>query len=255
MIRPLFLWLALVLGCQASDVIHVSASANLFFALGEVNAAFRQLEPNIELKLTLDKSDKLVAQIYRNAPCDVFVCSDLDHPRELIRAGHAAADTLTVFATGRLVLWTAREDIDLSSLATFARNPQIRRIALTNAETGPYARAARQAMIRAGAWYDALPKITPADSIMLVAKSVASGEADAGFISLSLAMSPEYKSVGRWREIQVDPAMTLSQVAVLTKSGHKNRAAKRYLAYLHSPQAQKIFQACGYDAPTADRLQ
>lgn len=256
MLRPLLLWLALAVSCQASDVLHISASSNLFFALGEVNAAFRKLEPKVELKLTLDKSEKLVTQIYREAPCDVFICSDLDHPRELIRAGHASAESLTVFATGRLVLWTVRDNLDLSNLATFARNPQLRRLAITNAETGPYARAARQAMIRSGAWYDALPKITIADSILLVAQSVAAGEADAGFISLSLALSPEFKNVGRWHEIQVDPAMTLSQAAVLTKTGQKDRAAKRYIAFLHSPEALKILQACGYDAPaTVGRLQ
>lgn len=256
MLRSLLLWLALAVCCQASDTLHISASSNLFFALGEVNAAFRKLEPDVELKLTLDKSDKLVAQIYRNVPCDVFVCSDVDHPRELIRAGHASAESLTIFATGRLVIWAVREDLDLSNLAAAVRNPHLRRLAITNAEIGPYARAARQALIRGGAWYDALPKITVAENIMLVAKSVAAGEADAGFISLSLALSPEFKNTGHWHEIQVDPAMTLTQAAVLTKAGQKDRAAKRYLAFLHSPEAQKILQACGYDAPaTVGRLQ
>lgn len=256
MLRPLLLWLALAVCCQASDTVHISASSNLFFALGEVNTAFKKLEPKIELKLTFDKSDKLVAQIYRGEACDVFVCADVDHPRDLIRTGHATTESLTVFATGRLVLWAANPELDLSNLSSFARNPRLRRLAITNAETGPYARAARQAMIRSGAWYDALAKITVADSILIVAKSVAAGEADAGFISLSLALSPEFKDVGHWREISVDPAMPLSQAAVLTKSGQKNRDARRYLAFLQSPEAQKILQACGYDAPvTAGRLQ
>ncbi len=249
MLRPLLLWLALALGAQASETVTISASSNFFFALGEVNKAFRKLDPEVALKLTLDKSEKLVAQIYRGTACDVFVCSDLDHPTELVRTGHAASDSLTSFATGRLVLWATRSDLDLANLASAARNPHIRKLAITNAEIGPYARAARQALIRANAWTAALPKITVADSMLQVAQSVAAGEADAGFISLSIALSPDFKNQGHWHEVPGDPSAPLTQAAVLTKSGHKNRAAKRYLAFLTSPAAQKILQDCGYAAP------
>ncbi|MBP6506002.1 MAG: molybdate ABC transporter substrate-binding protein [Opitutaceae bacterium] len=249
MLRSALIWFFLLASAQAGESLALSASANLFFALDQLNVAFHAQEPGVELKLTLDKSDKLVTQILRGSPCDVFLCADIDHPRDLVRAGLADGDSLTVFAVGRLVIWTARADLELSTLASVARNPQVKQLALTNAETGPYARAARQALIRSGAWLDALPKVTVAESIMEVARLVQAGEADAGFISLSLALSPKFREIGHWREIALDPSTPLTQGAVLTKHGRKNRAAQRYLAFLRTPVAKKILQDCGYAEP------
>ncbi len=249
MIRSFLIGLSLITGTVASEPLSIYATSNLFYAIDELNADFARLHPRAKITVTLESTEKITTKIIRGGECDLFLCADLEHPRDLVRAGMASADSLTVFAIGKLAVWTKRTDLYLSDLAALTRNPQVKRIAITNAEIGPYARASRQVMIRAGAWQHALPKVVVAETIIEVSQMVARGEADIGFISLSLALSPKLRDIGRYREITLDPVTPLIQAAVLTKDGQKNRTARNYLTYLRSPQARKILERCGYGLP------
>jgi molybdate transport system substrate-binding protein len=73
--------------------------------------------------------------------------------------------------------------------------------------------------------------------------------ADAGFVALSLVLSPKLKDKGRWREVPATLYAPLDQGAVITNRGATNPAAARYLAFLASPAARKILQDFGYALP------
>lgn len=234
---------------SSPPALSVAAAANLVYALEVLNAAFHETAPDVKLTVATGASGNLVAQIRHGAPFDVFLSADLDYPRALIDSGHADAASLTIFATGRLVLWTARPNVPLDSLADTVRSDRVRKLAIAHLETAPYGRAARETLEQLGAWADVQPKIVIGENITQTAQFVETGNADAGFVALSLVLSPKLKDRGRWIEVPAAFHAPLDQGAVVTRHGAANPAATRYLAFLRSAPAREIFARYGYSTP------
>ena len=238
--------------------VSVAAASNLVYALDALNAAFLAIEnpkSKIEnpttLTVTTGASGNFVAQIKNGAPVDVFLSADLDYPQALVASGHADAKSLTTFATGRLVLWTTRPvaALALTSIETTVRDPAVKKLAVANPDTAPYGRAALQTLDRLGLSAIAQPKLVTGENITQTAQFVETGSADAGFVALSLVLSPRLKNRGRWLEVPSTQHTSLAHGVVLTTRGTANPAAARYLAFLRSEPAKKILRDFGYATP------
>lgn len=243
----------LTLSTAASERVEVAAAANLVYVLEPLDVAFARANPGISVTSQVGASGSLVAQISHGAPCDVFLSADVDFPKKLIAAGGAEASSLVVFAYGRLVLWTTRPGLPLASIASAVADPAVRRIAIANPRTAPYGRAAEQVLAKLGASAAAQPKIVVAENISQAAQYVGSGNADVGFVALSLVASPNLRDKGRWLEVPSDLHAPIAQGAVLTLRGAANPAARRYLAFLAGPEARELFKRFGYGLPAASR--
>jgi len=225
----------------------VAAAANLVYVIEPLNAAFAKAAPDADVVSEIGASGGLVAQIQNGAPYDVFLSADTDYPKKLVKAGGATADSLFVFAKGRLVLWTFNPAVDLSSVSSAVGVAA--KIAVANPETAPYGRAALEALGRLGIADAVKPKLVYGESVSQTAQFVSSGNADAGFVALSLVLSPKLKDKGRWVEVPADLYTPILQAGVLTKKGALNPDAKRYLEFLSSPEAKAILSRFGYGVP------
>lgn len=231
--------------------MSVAAAANLVHAVEALNAAFRTAEPSISVTAAVGASGSLFAQIRHGAPFDVFLSADLDYPRQLVAAGAGDAASLRTFATGRLVVWTIRADLDLADLAGLVRDDRVRKIALAQPKVAPYGRAAQAALETLGVWREAQPKLVVGENISQTAQFVETGNADLGFVALAIVRSSRLPAQGRWREIPPaqHPGIVLDHGAVLTARGAEHPAARRYLAFLGSETARNILREFGYDVP------
>jgi len=247
----LLLGIALWAGARApaAEQVSVAAAANLAYVLEPLNAGFAKSDPGVVLTSEIGASGSLVAQIENGAPYDVFLSADLDFPRKLIAAGGADASSLVTFAFGRLVLWTTRPGLDLGSVGSVVRNPSVRRIAIANPKAAPYGRAAEEALGRLGVSADAEPKLVFGENITQTAQFVSSGNADAGFVAYSLVVAPNKRDKGRWIEVPASLYSPMAQGAVLTRRGLSNPAAGRYLRFLGSAEARRVFAQFGYGLP------
>jgi molybdate transport system substrate-binding protein len=233
----------------AGDKLSIAAAANLVYALDPLDAQFKQAEPDTDVTVAIGASGSLVAQIENGAPFDLFLSADMDFPEALIAKGGGEKDTLTKFAIGRLVLWTTRQSLDLSSIAGVVRSPVVLKLAIANTKSAPYGRAAREALTQLGLWDEAQAKLVVGENISQTAQFIETGNADAGFVAMSLVLSPKLKDRGRWIEIPANLYAPLDQGAVITQRGRDNAAAKRYLLFLKSPHAQAILARFGYLSP------
>jgi molybdate transport system substrate-binding protein len=231
------------------DALSVAAAANLVYALDALDAEFKREDPGTVLTSATGASGSLVAQILHGAPYDIFLSADRSYADALVKAGQADPRSLRVFAVGRLVLWTTKEGIGLSDVAAAVRNPLVRRLAIANTGTAPYGRAAEQALKALGAWDDAGPKLVTGENISQAAQFVETGNADAGFVALSIVVSPKLKEKGRWVEVAPSLYEPLEQCAVITAHGASNPAAARYVGFLASPAARRILEGFGYGMP------
>lgn len=232
--------------------LSVAAASDLVFCLEALHAALAQADPGLTPRVSTGSSGNFFAQITNGAPYDVFLSADVRYPRELVAAGAADEKSLTLYAVGRIVVWTMRPDLDPADLAAVVRSPLIGKFAIANPAHAPYGRAARQALEKSAVWAAAQPKLVLGENIAQTAQFVQTGNAGAGIVALSLVLSPQLKGVGRWAEIPVSDYAPLEQAVVLTTRGAANPAAGRYLAFLRSPVARAIFERFGFRLPPAN---
>lgn len=230
----------------AAGRLHIAAAANLVHVMEPLAAAFLAAHPDIKLQTSFGSSGGLVAQISHGAPYDVFLSADLAYPQSLIASGHADATSLKVFARGQLVLWTTRSDLKMSDLTEILSTPSLRRVAIANPETAPYGQAAQQTLEQLHLWILLKPKIVFGENISHTAQFVESGNADVGFVALSAVLSPQLATRGKWLLVPAMLYTPLEQGAVLTTRGTSNPAARVFLRFLLSPEAQDLFSRYGY---------
>lgn len=232
-----------------AETVAVAAAANLTYVLGPLDHEFERQNPGITVTGEIGSSGSLVAQIKNGAPYDVFLSADMDFPRKLIAEGGAEATSLVPFAYGKLILWTTRPGLDLSSIANVVRNVGVRRIAVANPKLAPYGRAAEEVLSKLGLTAAAAPKLVYGENITQTAQFVSSGNADAGFVAFSLVTAPNLKEKGRWIEVPAALYKPIAQGAVLTTRGASSEAARTYLRFLATPEARTVFSRFGYGLP------
>jgi molybdate transport system substrate-binding protein len=250
-------WLGIVgiallgLAARADEAVAVAAAANLVYVLDDLHAEFKRANPGVKLTKATGASGSLFAQIRNGAPFDVFLSADTDYPRQIVAAGLGDASTQRTFAAGQLVLWTTRTDLEIEDIAAAVRNPSVKKIALAQPKTAPYGRAAQVALEKLGAWSAVQSKLVVGENITQTAQFVDTGNADAGFVALSLVASPRLATRGRWKLVppSLHAGVSLDHAVVLTSRGAKNAAARRYLDFLASPAAKKILREHGYGVP------
>ncbi|HVU32814.1 MAG TPA: molybdate ABC transporter substrate-binding protein [Opitutaceae bacterium] len=253
--RVLLLLLALagVARAPAAGGVTVAAAANLVYVLAPLRAEFERTHPGVRVVVETGSSGNLVAMISNGAPYDVFLSADLEFPRQLVQSGGGVDGTLVTFAYGRLVLWTTRKDLEWKSVAEAVRDPRVARIAIANPRTAPFGRATEETLAQLGLGEVARPKLVFAQDIGQAAQYVSSGNADAGFVALSLVAAPKLKHTGRWLAVPERLYVPIAEGAVLTRFGAGNAMARDFLQFLVTPAARTIFQEYGYGLPAPSR--
>ena len=92
-------------------------------------------------------------------------------------------------------------------------------------------------------------KFVLGENISQAAQFVQSGNAQAGLIAESLALSPAMKSAGSFWDVPADSYPEIQQVVgILTSSKHK-QTAQAFIDFITSPRGAKILQQYGFGLP------
>ncbi len=236
------LGLACLAPLNAQTPLRVAAAADLEPVLPLILEQFRQVT-GIRADATYQASAMLTTQIQNGAPFDLFLSADLGYPKRLIDAGLAdaagSADSSSpiTYARGTLVLWV-RKDSHLAPSLDLLRSPDLKRLAIANPERAPYGRAAVAALTSLKL-YDALkPRLVTAENISQTAQFVDSGNADAGLISLTSALTPRLTASGSYFVIPRDLYPPIEQGAVIVSNTAQRAAVHKLLDYLLSAPVQ-----------------
>lgn len=235
---------------RAAEAVSIAAAASLVYVLDALNAPFAKANPKVAVTSEVGSSGSLVVQIENGAPYDIFLSADMDYPRRLVADGSASGSSLVLLATGRLVLWSTSPAVDLSTVQAAIGSPALRKLAIANPSTAPYGRAAEQALARLGLSRAVQSRLVVGENIAQAAQYVETGSAEAGFVALSIVLSPRLEHRGRWIEVPQGLFDPIEQGGVLTVRGAGNPAARRYLSFLATaPEARAIFRRFGFGDP------
>src|SRR5271168_2771348 len=226
--------------------IRVAAAADLKFAMQDVAAQFEK-QTGTKVDITYGSSGNFFSQLQNGAPFDLFFSADIDYPRKLEAAGIAEPGTLYEYAIGRIAIWTpADSKVDVSSLGwKTLLDASVQKIAIANPEHAPYGRAAVAALQKAGIYDQVKPKLVYGENISQAAQFVQSGNAQAGIVAMSLAVSPGMKDGKRW-EIPADMHPPIEQAAIILKSATNKDAARAFLDFVKSESGRATLAKYGF---------
>jgi molybdate transport system substrate-binding protein len=240
---------ALLSAVACTQEIRIAAAADLKFAMEELSEQF-QKQTGTKVNATYGSSGNFFSQMQNGAPFDLFFSADIEYPRRLEAAGLAEPGTLYEYAVGRIVIWTppdAKVDVTKQGWKALL-DARVKKIAIANPEHAPYGRAAVAALQKAGIYESVKNKLVYGENISQAAQFVQSGNAQAGIVALSLAVSPAMRGGRRW-EIPADMHPALEQGAVVLKSATNKEAAHAFLEFVKSTAGRAILVNYGFEFP------
>lgn len=241
----LLICLFLAVQLQAED-FTIAAASDLRYALDEIIQRYENEHPEHQPTVIYGSSGQFFSQISNGAPFDLYFSADISYPQQLQAAGMTASE-LSVYAIGRIVLWSASMDTSTLRLQDLARD-DIRRIAIAQPQHAPYGQRAMEAMQAAGVWDAVQSKLVFGENISQAAQMAESGAVDVGIIALSLALFPTMSSRGYYL-IDEDIHAPLTQAFVITRNGESKAAVLDFARYMESEAAHGIMRHYGFVMP------
>lgn len=226
-------------GALSGDVL-VSAAASLTDAFGDLEAAFEDRHPDVDVVLNLAGSSTLREQILDGAPVDVVATADTATMATVADAGAVAGDA-AVFATNQLqIAVPAGNPAGIRVLDDFA--DEGRYLGLCAPEV-PCGALARQALDAAGV----TPSIdTEEPSVRALLAKVAARELDAA-IMYATDVAAEAAVDGVDLPAAADVTATYP-IAVLADAPNP-AAATAFARLVRSPEGRALLAARGFGAP------
>ena len=233
---------------QESSTLKIAAAADLQPVLPALIDQFeRQTHKKVEASYA--SSATLATQIINGGPFGLFLAADLSFPQKVIAAGLGDSAEPVPYARGTLVLW-ARNDSPVQPLSMDSlRNPSLKTVAVANPDHAPYGRAAKAAIEKLGLADTLQGKLVVAENIAQTAQYADSGNAQAGFLSLTSALTPRLTSDGKYVAVPEDSYPPLLQGAIVIKHGPNAEEAHQFLDFLLSAPIRKELGERGLKAP------
>lgn len=252
-VRSCLVWclVALVLcgTTGAAEELTIAAAADLTFALKEIADNFHA-QMGTEVRVSYGSSGNLYSQIRHGAPYDILFSADITYPRQLESDGLAAPHTLYQYAVGRIVLWTRNQSgLDVSRGISLLTDSKVRKIAIANPAHAPYGRAAVAALKHFRVYDQVQGKLVFGENVAQAAQFAESGNAEVAIIALSLALSPNVASRGRYWQVPLDAYPPLEQGLVITARAASKQSAKDFLAFVKAKESSAILKRYGFYLP------
>jgi molybdate transport system substrate-binding protein len=227
-----------------ADEILVSAAASLTDALNEVGKAYSMANPGTIVRFNFGASGALQQQIAQGAPVDVFASASPREMDALQKMNRIEPDTRADFAGNRLVLIAPMG----SALKHWddLRAPTVRRVAISNPESVPSGRYARETLTKRGLWDTVQPKAIFGETVRQTLTYVSGGNVDAGIVFATDAQTERQRvRVVEQAVAGRDHSPILYPAAVLTMAPNA-LGARKFTAFLLSTSAQSILARYGF---------
>ena len=235
----------------SAEPLKVAAAADLAFAFKDVGDAYEK-STGQKVVFSFGSTGLLEKQIAEGAPFDVFAAANVSFADDAVKAGACIEASKSLYATGRVVLFTTKEAAVHPKAVTELTDARIAKIAIANPDHAPSGKAAKQAMERGGIWDKVQPKVVYGENVQQTLQFAQSGNADVAIVALSLAtVTP-----GDWTEIPMAAHDRIDQALVVCTHGKAGAdAGKRFTAFVASPAGRAVMRRYGFllpgETPTA----
>ena len=228
----------------SAQKVNVAAAANLRYVLEEIKTAYVKQNPKAKVNLTFGASGMLVQQIQNGATFDFFMAADNEFPLKLKEKG-LTTGAMSTYAFGKLAIYSTTLDVDKKGLEIL-KSPYVKKIAIANPETAPYGERAMK-LLKSQKLYDGLKsKMILGENISQTAQFAFTGNAEIGFIALSLALAPDMAGKGDYYIVPQNLYKPIEQTCILIKTPVLNTEAAKFKKFVLSPTTKAIWEKWGY---------
>ncbi|PQO91349.1 molybdate ABC transporter substrate-binding protein [Massilia phosphatilytica] len=235
-----------LIACHAAqaDEVQVAVAANFTAPMQKIAAAFEQ-DTGHKAVLAFGATGKFYAQIVNGAPFEVLLAADDETPAKLEAEHLTVPGTRFTYATGKLVLWSAKEGF-VDGRGQVLKMGDFAHLAIANPKTAPYGAAAIETLNKLGVHERVQGKLVQGENIAQTHQFVSTGNAPLGFVALSQVYRDGKFTSGSGWIVPDNLHGPIRQDAVILARGSANPAAKALASYLKSNKAREIIRSYGY---------
>jgi len=226
--------------------VTIAAAADLRNAMGELVKTYKESNPDAKIEPIYGASGNFYQQLVNKAPFDMFFSADHNFAVKLKEQGLTIGEP-KVYAIGHLVLWSSL--LDVSKGLDILKSDKVNKISIANPEVAPYGKRAVECLAYYKLDQVVKDKIVKGDNVSQAAQFVLTGNAEVGLIALSLALSPEMSAKGNYYLIDQKSYSQLDQSYVILKQAENNQEVQKFVKFLGTDKALKIFSKFGFNMP------
>lgn len=236
--------LVLGLGLAQADEVQVAVAANFTAPMKAIAAEFEK-ETGHKTNLAFGSTGKFYSQIKSGAPFQVLLAADDTTPAKMEGEGLAVAGSNFTYATGTLVLWSAKPDWVDTKGEVLAKGG-FEHLAIADPKLAPYGVAAMETLTQLGLAEKLQPKIVQGENIAQTFQFATTGNAELAFVALSQVIKDGKIGEGSGWIVPAEMHAPIHQNAVLLTTGKDNAAAVALMSYLKGDKAKAVIQSFGY---------
>jgi molybdate transport system substrate-binding protein len=222
----------------ARQPISVAAAVSLSNVLAEVAGAYAAAGGGA-VRFNLGGSNALARQLVRGAPADVFISADEAQMEIVEKAGVLLAGSRTDVVGNQLAIVATPERVHFVREQFLHAPAALRRIAVGDPAAVPAGVYARRYLEHRGLWEAYAPRMVPTTHVRAALAAVETGSVDAAIVYVTdLAVA---RSAVLAFAVPVAEGPRIVYPGAVIASSRNQAAAKRFLAFLQTSAAAKIF--------------
>ncbi|MGC7870117.1 molybdate ABC transporter substrate-binding protein [Desulfosporosinus sp. SYSU MS00001] len=221
----------------------ISTAPSLKGSFDEIKTLYEAKNPQVALTFNYGPSGSLQSQIEQGADTDIYISQGKPQMDALEQKGLIQKDSRVNLLGDELVLIVNKNNTSIKSFADLSK-PEVKKIGIGEAKTVPAAKTTQETLKSLKLWDKLQPKMVIGKDLMQIMAYVETGNADAGFVWDTIAITSDKVKV-----VATAPAASHSPIvlpAAIVASSKNSEAAAKFLAYLESDEAMKIFNEHGF---------
>jgi molybdate transport system substrate-binding protein len=223
--------------------VMVFAAASLTDSLKQVAAAYEK-QSGDKITFNLGASSTLARQIEEGAPADIFFSADEAKMDGLEKKGLIDTSTRKSRLGNSLVVVVAADSALQIQSASDLTNASVNKIALADPKAVPAGVYAKAWLEKQQLWPAIEPKVVPTENVRAALAAVESENVEAGIVYKTDADISRKVKVAY--EVPAKDAPVISYPMALVRESKQPEAAKKFLQYLDSDDAAKVFEKFGF---------
>ncbi len=235
-------FLATAAGAQTSN-LTVFAAASLTDSLKEIGADYEK-QTGQKVVFNFEASSTLARQIQEGAPADIFFSADEIQMDRLAKQELIDSSTCKDRLGNTLVVVVPVDSALQIHSASDLAQPDVKEIALADPKSVPAGVYAKNWLEKLQVWDTVKSKVVPSENVRGALAAVDSGNVEAGIVyKTDAAISKKVKVA---YEVSGADAPDIRYPMAMVKTSSQPEAAKKFLVYLDSENAAKVFRKFGF---------
>lgn len=227
--------------------LTISAAASMTDALTDIQKSYEASNPNMKLNFNFGASGALQQQIEQGAPVDLFLSAAVKNMTALVDKQLIDSNQQINLLKNELVVVAPVDSKTPIENMNDLTKAEVKTVAIGIPESVPAGNYAKEALTNAKFWDALQVKSVQAKDVRQVLQYVETGNADAGFVYKTDALTSDKVKV----VFAVDAATykTIQYPIGIVKATKHAKEAEDFYSYLQSKEALDVFTKYGFSVP------